>query len=163
MKMTNKKIIAALLIAATLTGCDSLNNKAKDAEEDTQVENTVDEKEAEKAGEEEADTNDSTEDAEGEEGKEDTKEGEDTEGAEGEEANSEEDATSEAETDSGQTAVERLEDAIFNNRVQARAAEILLEETPESLTDEFKAKLEDLLEKSNDIIERSEKALEAYK
>lgn len=33
MKITNKKIIAALLIAATLTGCDSLNNKAKDNEE----------------------------------------------------------------------------------------------------------------------------------
>ena len=159
MKITNNKIIAALLIAATLTGCDSLNNKAKDNEEDTKVENTVDEKEAEKAGEEEADTNGSTEEADGE----NAKDGEDTEGAEGEEADGEEDATSEAETDSGQTAVERLEDAIFNNRVQARAAEILLEETPESLTDEFKAKLEDLLEKSNDIIERSEKALEAYK
>lgn len=159
MKITNKKIIAALLIAATLTGCDSLNNKAKDNEEDTKVENTVDEKEAEKAGEEEADTNGSTEEADGE----NAKDGEDTESAEGEEANGEEDATSEAETDGGQTAVERLEDAIFNNRVQARAAEILLEETPESLTDEFKAKLEDLLEKSNDIIERSEKALEAYK
>lgn len=155
MKITNKKIIAALLIAATLTGCDSLNNKAKDNEEDTKVESTVDENEAEKAGEEEADVDESTEDAEGEEGKEDAKDGEDAEG--------EEDATSEAETDSGQTVEERLEDAIFNNRVQARAAEILLEETPESLSEEFKAKLEDLLAKSNDIIERSEKALEAYK
>lgn len=159
MKLTNKKIIAALLIAATLTGCDSLNNKAKDAEEDTKVEDvTVDEKEAAKEGEEDADLNGSTEDAEGEE--KDTKEGEDAEG--------EEDATSEteegeAETDSGQTIEEKLEDAIFNNRVQARAAEILLEETPESLTDEFKVKLQELLEQSNDIIERSEKALEAYK
>lgn len=154
MKLTNKKIIAALLIAATLTGCDSLNNKAKNTEEDTKVEEaTVDEKEAAKEGEEDADLNGSTEDAEGEE--KDAKEAEDAEG--------EEDATSEAETDSGQTIEERLEDAIFNNRVQARAAEILLEETPESLTDEFKVKLQELLEQSNDIIERSEKALEAYK
>ena len=154
MKLTNKKIIAALLIAATLTGCDSLNNKAKNTEEDTTVEEaTVDEKEAAKEGEEDADLNGSTEDAEGEE--KDAKEAEDAEG--------EEDATSEAETDSGQTIEERLEDAIFNNRVQARAAEILLEETPESLTDEFKVKLQELLEQSNDIIERSEKALEAYK
>ena len=159
MKLTNKKIIAALLIAATLTGCDSLNNKAKETEEDPKVEeSTVDEKEAAKEGEEDADLNGSTEDAEGEE--KDTKEGEDAEG--------EEDATSEteegeAETDSGQTIEEKLEDAIFNNRVQARAAEILLEETPESLTDEFKVKLQELLEQSNDIIERSEKALEAYK
>lgn len=159
MKLTNKKIIAALLIAATLTGCDSLNNKAKDAEEDTKVEDvTVDEKEAAKEGEEDADLNGSTEDAEGEE--KDTKEGED---AEGEEDATSETEESEAETDSGQSIEEKLEDAIFNNRVQARAAEILLEETPESLTDEFKVKLQELLEQSNDIIERSEKALEAYK
>ena len=160
MKLTNKKIIAALLIAATLTGCDSLNNKAKDAEEDTKVEDvTVDEKEAAKEGEEDADLNGSTEDAEGEE--KDTKEGEDAEGEE--DPTSETEEESEAETDSGQTIAEKLEDAIFNNRVQARAAEILLEETPESLTDEFKVKLQELLEQSNDIIERSEKALEAYK
>lgn len=159
MKLTNKKIIAALLIAATLTGCDSLNNKAKETEEDTKVEeSTVDEKEAAKEGEEDADLNGSTEDAEGEE--KDTKEGED---AEGEEDATSETEESEAETDSGQTTAEKLEDAIFNNRVQARAAEILLEETPESLTDEFKVKLQELLEQSNDIIERSEKALEAYK
>ena len=159
MKLTNKKIIAALLIAATLTGCDSLNNKAKDAEEDTKVEeSTVDEKEAAKEGEEDADLNGSTEDAEGEE--KDAKEGED---AEGEEDATSETEESEAETDSGQSIEEKLEDAIFNNRVQARAAEILLEETPESLTDEFKVKLQELLEQSNDIIERSEKALEAYK
>lgn len=153
MKLTNKKIIAALLIAATLTGCDSLNNKAKETEEDTKVEeSTVDEKEAAKEGEEDADLNGSTEDAEGEE--KDTKEGEDA---------TSETEESEAETDSGQTIEEKLEDAIFNNRVQARAAEILLEETPESFTDEFKVKLQELLEQSNDIIERSEKALEAYK
>lgn len=153
MKLTNKKIIAALLIAATLTGCDSLNNKAKETEEDPKVEeSTVDEKEAAKEGEEDADLNGSTEDAEGEE--KDTKEGEDA---------TSETEESEAETDSGQTIEEKLEDAIFNNRVQARAAEILLEETPESLTDEFKVKLQELLEQSNDIIERSEKALEAYK
>lgn len=160
MKLTNKKIIAALLIAATLTGCDSLNNKAKETEEDTKVEeSTVDEKEAAKEGEEDADLNGSTEDAEGEE--KDTKEGEDAEGEE--DATSETEEESEAETDSGQSIEEKLEDAIFNNRVQARAAEILLEETPESLTDEFKVKLQELLEQSNDIIERSEKALEAYK
>lgn len=29
MKITNKKILAVLLIAATLTGCDSLKNKMK--------------------------------------------------------------------------------------------------------------------------------------
>lgn len=146
MKIKNKKIIAALLIAATLTGCDDLNNEPKDAKEN-QVEESTDQAavEDEKASDEEAT-----------ETEEDEKDAKDSE-----EADTEEDATSEAETEGGSTAVEKLEDAIFNNRVQARAAEILLEETPESLTEEHKATLEELLEKSNDIIERSEKALEA--
>lgn len=139
MKITNKKIIAALLIAATLTGCDSLNNKAKD-NEDTKVEdNTVDEKANEKEAEEDAEMTDS---AEGEEVN--------------EEANGEEEKESEAETDPGVTDKEKLEDAIFNNRVQARAAEILLEEAPDSLSEETKAKLEQLIEDSTQLIEQAE-------
>lgn len=139
MKITNKKIIAALLIAATLTGCDSLNNKAKDNEDTKVEENTVDEKANEKEAEEDAEMTDS---AEGEEVN--------------EEANGEEEKESEAETDPGVTDREKLEDAIFNNRVQARAAEILLEEAPDSLTDETKAKLEQLIEDSTQLIEQAE-------
>lgn len=139
MKITNKKIIAALLIAATLTGCDSLNNKAKDNEDTKVEENTVDEKASEKEAEEDAEMTDS---AEGEEVN--------------EEANGEEEKESEAETDPGVTDREKLEDAIFNNRVQARAAEILLEEAPDSLTDETKAKLEQLIEDSTQLIEQAE-------
>lgn len=139
MKITNKKIIAALLIAATLTGCDSLNNKAKDNEDTKVEENTVDEKANEKEAEEDAEMTDS---AEGEEVN--------------EEANGEEEKESEAETDPGVTDKEKLEDAIFNNRVQARAAEILLEEAPDSLTDETKAKLEQLIEDSTQLIDQAE-------
>lgn len=139
MKITNKKIIAALLIAATLTGCDSLNNKAKDNEDTKVEENTVDEKASEKEAEEDAEMTDSTE------GEEVNKE-----------ANGEEEKESEAETDPGVTDREKLEDAIFNNRVQARAAEILLEEAPDSLTDETKAKLEQLIEDSTQLIEQAE-------
>ena len=139
MKITNKKIIAALLIAATLTGCDSLNNKAKDNEDTKVEENTVDEKTSEKEAEEDAEMTGS---AEGEEVN--------------EEANGEEEKESEAETDPGVTDREKLEDAIFNNRVQARAAEILLEEAPDSLTDETKAKLEQLIEDSTQLIEQAE-------
>lgn len=139
MKITNKKIIAALLIAATLTGCDSLNNKAKDNEDTKVEENTVDEKANEKEAEEDAEMTDA---AEGEEVN--------------EEANGEEEKESEAETDPGVTDKEKLEDAIFNNRVQARAAEILLEEAPDSLTDETKAKLEQLIEDSTQLIDQAE-------
>ena len=139
MKITNKKIIVALLIAATLTGCDSLNNKAKDNEDTKVEENTVDEKASEKEAEEDAEMTGSTE------GEEVNKE-----------ANGEEEKESEAETDPGVTDREKLEDAIFNNRVQARAAEILLEEAPDSLTDETKAKLEQLIEDSTQLIEQAE-------
>lgn len=139
MKITNKKIIAALLIAATLTGCDSLNNKAKDNEDTKVEENTVDEKASEKEAEEDAEMTGS---AEGEEVN--------------KESNGEEEKESEAETDPGVTDREKLEDAIFNNRVQARAAEILLEEAPDSLTDETKAKLEQLIEDSTQLIEQAE-------
>ena len=144
MKITNKKILAVLLIAATLTGCDSLKNKMKG--EDTKVEEpTSNEETAKKEGEEDAEHYESTEKADGEEGEDATeKDGEDS---------------SEAETDPGMTAKERLEDAIFNNRVQARAAEILLEEVPESLSEETKAKLEKLVEDSNALIEKAEAAL----
>ncbi len=139
MKITNKKIIAALLIAATLTGCDSLNNKAKDNEDTKVEENTVDEKASEKEAEEDAEMTGS---AEGEEVN--------------KEANGEEEKESEAETDPGVTDREKLEDAIFNNRVQARAAEILLEEAPDSLSEETKAKLEQLIEDSTQLIEQAE-------
>lgn len=144
MKITNKKIIAALLIAATLTGCDSLTNKAKDGEDTKVEEPTTNEEEAKKEGEEDADHYESTEKADGEDAK--GKYGEDS---------------GEAETDPGMTAKERLEDAIFNNRVQARAAEILLEEVPESLSEETKAKLEKLVEDSSELIEKAEAALES--
>lgn len=148
MKITNKKILAVLLIAATLTGCDSLKNKMKG--EDAKVEEpTSNEDAAKKEGEEDAEHYESTE-KESEEGK----EGEESKDKEGEDS-------SEAETDPGMTAKERLEDAIFNNRVQARAAEILLEEVPESLSEETKAKLEKLVEDSNALIEKAEAALES--
>lgn len=152
MKITNKQIIAAVLIAATLTGCDSLKNKLKNSE-DTKVEESTKEETTKKEGEEDAENTGSTEKEEKKDDSED-KSSEDK---------SSEDKSSEAETEDGNTIVEQLEDAVFNNRVQARAAEILLEETPESLSEEYKAKLKELVEKSNDIIERSEKALEAYK
>lgn len=148
MKITNKKIIAALLIAATLTGCDSLTNKAKDAEDTKVEEPTSNEDVAKKEGEEDADHYEFTE-----------KEGEEGEDKEGKEKEGED--SSEAETDPGMTAKERLEDAIFNNRVQARAAEILLEEVPDSLSEETKARLEQLVKDSSELIEKAEEALQS--
>ena len=60
MKITNKQIIAAVLIAATLTGCDSLKNKLKNSE-DTKVEESTKEDTTKKEGEEDAENTGSTE------------------------------------------------------------------------------------------------------
>lgn len=152
MKLTNKKIIAILLAAATLTACDGLNGSKKEAEntEKPAVEESAENKEAETKEETDADKADSEEkDAEKKEGE------EDSENADQADADKEE-----AVTDAGQSTKEKLEDAVFNNRVQARAAEILLEQTPETITN-IKDKLETLVEESNVLIEKAEKALES--
>lgn len=152
MKLTNKKIIAILLAAATLTACDGLNGSKKEAEntEKPAVEESQENKEAETKEETDAYKADSEEkDAEKKEGE------EDSENADQADADKEE-----AVTDAGQSTKEKLEDAVFNNRVQARAAEILLEQTPETITN-IKDKLETLVEESNALIEKAEKALES--
>lgn len=152
MKLTNKKIIAILLAAATLTACDGLNGSKKEAEntEKPAVEESQENKEAETKEETDAYKADSEEkDAEKKEGE------EDSENADQADADKEE-----AVTDAGQSTKEKLEDAVFNNRVQARAAEILLEQTPETITN-IKDKLETLVEESNALIEKGEKALES--
>ncbi|MCW6679172.1 hypothetical protein NH286_08390 [Anaerococcus sp. NML200574] len=152
MKLTNKKIIAILLAAATLTACDGLNGSKKEAEntEKPAVEESQENKEAETKEETDADKADSEEkDAEKKEGE------EDSENADQADADKEE-----AVTYAGQSTKEKLEDAVFNNRVQARAAEILLEQTPETITN-IKDKLETLVEESNALIEKAEKALES--
>ena len=60
MKITNKQIIAAILIAATLTGCDSLKNKLKNSD-DTKVEESTNEETTKKEGAEDAENTGSTE------------------------------------------------------------------------------------------------------
>lgn len=152
MKLTNKKIIAILLAAATLTACDGLNGSKKEAEntEKPAIEESAENKEADTKEETDADKADSEEkDAEKKEGEEDS-----------ENADQDDSDKEEAVTDAGQSTKEKLEDAVFNNRVQARAAEILLEQTPETITN-IKDKLETLVEESNALIEKAEKALES--
>ena len=147
MKITNKKILAVILLAATLTACDSLKgNEKEEKPADTKVEDqtkSTDEKDAE--GEEKTDV----EDAEGEEKT-------DVEDADSEKAGEE---SQEAVTSEGSTPREKLEDAIFKSRVQARAAEILLETAPDSISD-IREDLEALVEKSNKLIEEAQRRLD---
>lgn len=158
MKLTNKTLIAALLLAVTLTGCDSLKNKLKNTE-DKKVEEAADDKTEKKEGEEDAENTGSTEKEDSEDNKEENKEEDKEEGKE--EGEDKDKKASEAETDPGSTDKEKLEDAIFNNRVQARAAEILLKEAPNSLSEESKAKLEKLVEDSTKLIEKAEALIDS--
>lgn len=142
MKITNKKILAVILLAATLTACDSLKGNEKEATPaDTKVENQTESTDVE-----------NKEDAEGTE---------DAENTDGEDADSEkaEEENQEAVTSEGSTPREKLEDAIFKSRVQARAAEILLETAPDSISD-IRGDLEALVEKSNKLIEEAQRRLD---
>ena len=142
MKLNNKKIIAILLAAATLTACDSLSGNKKEAEPaDTKVEESAENKA------------DQTTEAEGAEKAADEKEAdkETKEAKEGEE---------EAITDEGKSAKEKLEDAVFKTRVTARAAELLIEQTPETITG-IREDLEELLQQSQEQIDKANELLES--
>lgn len=149
MRLNNKKIIAILLAAATLTACDSLTGNKKEAEPtDTKVEESAENKA------------DQTTEAEGEEKAADEKDA-DKEEASDEDVKDGEDAQSdEAVTDEGKSAKEKLEDAVFKTRVTARAAELLIEQTPETITG-IREDLEELLQQSQEQIDKANELLES--
>lgn len=148
MKLNNKKIIAILLAAATLTACDSLSGNKKEAEPaDTKVEESAENKA------------DQTKEAEGEEKAADEKEA-DKETKDGEESEQAKEGEEEAITDEGKSAKEKLEDAVFKTRVTARAAELLIEQTPETITG-IREDLEELLQQSQEQIDRANELLES--
>lgn len=151
MKLNNKKIIAILLAAATLTACDSLTGNKKEAEPaDTKVEESAENKA------------DQTTEAEGEEKAADEKEAdkETKDGEESEEAKEAKEGEEEAVTDEGKSAKEKLEDAVFKTRVTARAAELLIEQTPETITG-IREDLEELLQQSQEQIDKANELLES--
>lgn len=171
MKLINKKIIAAALAFATLTGCDSLNNGEKDkvetetdqvettdSAEDTDAADTDADKDSKDADSDaDKDTDADSEDSDSEGGGQNVTTGPDTDDPTKDASPEEE---SEAVTEAGDDLKSKLEDAIFNNRVQARACEILLENTPEDKV-EFRAELESYIQESNDLIEQAQRYLES--
>ena len=163
MNNTSKTILATLALSLALVGCDNVVKNDKEGEAPVVEENTenapaenaeeaTDDKAADQASE---NTDENTE--ENAEATEDT----DENAAEGEE-NAEENAE-EAEDDmadaSDKDIRETLEQAIFDNRTQARAIEILLEMTPEQVAD-IKPELEQMLEDSNQLIDEAQAALD---
>lgn len=163
MNNTSKTILATLALSLALVGCDNVVKNDKEGEAPVVEENTEN---APAENAEEA-TDDKAADQASENADENTEENaeatEDTDenAAEGEE-NAEENAE-EAEDDmadaSDKDIRETLEQAIFDNRTQARAIEILLEMTPEKVAD-IKPELEQMLEDSNQLIDEAQAALD---
>lgn len=166
----NKTLLAALVLTLGLTGCDNMvNNKNQDKEADAPVvEENQDQAEGTEEGKEAADEAETPENEESADMEENTGEGEEaSENADGEEAaNAEENKDNEEASETTSTADmtveekrEALEQAIFDNRSQARAAELLLEMAPEKVED-IRPQLEALIEKSNDVLARAQQALD---
>lgn len=171
----NKTLAAALLLGFTLTGCNNVVDNNKDAKEgdspvveenkkdDVAEETTKDEETVEST---DADTKEATdEDASNTETE---TEAETTDSDDDTDSNTEEDATAEEEsetatTDTSNMSVEEkkevLEQAIFDNRSQARAAELLLELTPEKVSD-IAPQLNQLIDESNALLEKAQQALD---
>lgn len=157
MTNTSKTILATLALSLALVGCDNVVKNDKEGEAPVVEENT----ENAPAENAEESTDDMAADQASENADESAEENTDENAAEGEE-NAEENAE-EAEDDmadaSDKDIRETLEQAIFDNRTQARAIEILLEMTPEQVAD-IKPELEQMLQDSNQLIDEAQAALD---
>ncbi len=160
MTNTSKTILATLALSLALVGCDNVVKNDKEGEAPVVEENTENTENA-PAENAEKTTDDMAADQESENADESAEENTEDNAAEGEE-NAEENAE-EAKDDmadaSDKDVRETLEQAIFDNRTQARAIEILLEMTPEKVAD-IKPELEQMLEDSNQLIDEAQAALD---
>lgn len=154
-KMTNtsKTILATLALSLALVGCDNVVKNDKEGEAPVVEENT----ENAPAENAEESTDDMAADQASENADESAEENTDENAAEGEE-NAEE-AEDDMADASDKDIRETLEQAIFDNRTQARAIEILLEMTPEQVAD-IKPELEQMLQDSNQLIDEAQAALD---
>ena len=160
MTNTSKTILATLALSLALVGCDNVVKNDKEGEAPVVEENTENTENAPAENAEET-TDDMAADQTKENADENAEENTENNAAEGEE-NAEENAE-EAKDDmadaSDKDVRETLEQAIFDNRTQARAIEILLEMTPEKVAD-IKPELEQMLEDSNQLIDEAQAALD---
>ena len=138
MNNTSKTILATLALSLALVGCDNVVKNDKEGEAPVVEENT----------DENADENSEENSAEGTEENADENADENSEETKDDMANA-----------SDQDIRETLEQAIFDNRTQARAIEILLEMTPEQVAD-IKPELEQMLEDSNQLIDEAQATLD---
>lgn len=158
----NKTLVAALLLGFTLTGCNDVVQKDEDQDANTPTveENTANEEAVETTEDDAEETVETTDDDKENADEEATDE---TEEVESEDSEIDEEESETATTDTSNMTVEEkrtmLEEAIFENRSRARAAELLLEMTPEKVAD-IAPQLEQLIEESNALLEKAQLALD---
>lgn len=136
-----KYILLALVLSLGLTSCNNLSQNANNKEETAQTESSEENKDAK-------DTKDEKEDKEA---KKDDKE-----------ASNKDDEMEDIDKEELKEELKNLEDSLFENKVQARACEILIEENPQ-LVENVRDELDSLLEESNTSVEASEDLIRQLK
>lgn len=141
-----KYILLALVLSLGLTSCNNLSQNTNNKEETAQTEVSEENKDAK-------DTKDEKKDS-----KEDKEAKKDTD----KETSDKDDGMEDVDEEELREELKNLEDSLFENKVQVRACEILMEENPELVAD-IRGDLEALLEESNASVEASEELIRQVK
>lgn len=141
-----KYILLALVLSLGLTSCNNLSQNTNNKEETAQTEVSEENKDAK-------DTKDE---------KKDEKEDKDSKKDTDKETSDKEDQKEDVDEEELREELKTLEDSLFENKVQVRACEILMEENPE-LVEDIRGDLEALLEESNASVEASEELIRQVK
>ena len=141
-----KYILLALVLSLGLTSCNNLSQNANNKEETAQTESSEENKDAK-------DTKDE---------KETSKEDKDSKKDTDKETSDKDGGMEDVDKEELKEELKNLEDSLFENKVQARACEILIEENPELVAD-IRDDLDALLEESNTSIQASEELIKQVK
>lgn len=141
-----KYILLALVLSLGLTSCNNLSQNTNNKEETAQTEVSEENKDVKDTKDEKKDN------------KEDKEAKKDTD----KETSDKDDGMEDVDEEELREELKNLEDSLFENKVQARACEILIEENPE-LVEDIRGDLEALLEESNASVEASEELIRQVK
>ena len=141
-----KYILLALVLSLGLTSCNNLSQNTNNKEETAQTEVSEENKDVK-------DTKDEKKDS-----KEDKEAKKDTD----KETSDKDDGMEDVDEEELREELKKLEDSLFENKVQVRACEILLKENPD-LVEGISDELGELIEESNTSIEKSEELIRQVK
>lgn len=141
-----KYIFLALVLSLGLTSCNNLSQNANNKEETAQTESSEENKDAKETKDE----------------KETSKEDKDSNKDTDKETSDKDGGMEDVDKEELKEELKNLEDSLFENKVQARACEILIEENPDLVAD-IRDDLDALLEESNTSIQASEELIKQVK